>query len=365
MGNIYFITGFPGFISNQLVRELLKRDPSFEKAYFLVLPAQKGTALQEINRLNAEKTLNPRQTVILEGDITIGGLGIGETENAELQGQITHVYHLAAIYDLAVPRDLAWKVNVDGTRNVNDWVKNLTRLKRYTYFSTAYVAGTRKGLLKENELIRPPSIKNHYEETKYMAEVYVAELKKELPVTIIRPGIVKGRSDTGETIKFDGPYFILNFLHALKFSPLIPFLGSSSSVVNLVPVDYVIEACAYLTLDQKGAGKTYHLTDPDPYTVTEIYSLLVEAYLDKKPRGRLPLWLCRAFLSIKPFRRAFGVEKEALDYFTWEGRFECSTAISDLAGSGIKCPDLTEGIQPMVGFYSQNRHNPAYQIHIL
>ncbi|WP_409291935.1 SDR family oxidoreductase [Peribacillus sp. SCS-37] len=46
MGNIYFITGFPGFISNQLIRELLERDLSFEKAYFLVLSAQREAALQ-------------------------------------------------------------------------------------------------------------------------------------------------------------------------------------------------------------------------------------------------------------------------------------------------------------------------------
>ncbi|WP_330219520.1 SDR family oxidoreductase [Peribacillus muralis] len=53
----------------------------------------------------------------------------------------------------------------------------------------------------------------------YEAEVLVEELKKEIPITIIRPGIVKGHSQTGQTIKFDGPYFILNFLDRLSFLP--------------------------------------------------------------------------------------------------------------------------------------------------
>ncbi|WP_231563823.1 SDR family oxidoreductase, partial [Anoxybacillus sp. KU2-6(11)] len=80
-----------------------------------------------------------------------------------LAQSVTHVFHLAAIYDLAVPEDIARMVNVEGTKQVNEWVSFLPHLQRYVYFSTAYVSGTRQGVIFEHELDKGQSFKNHYE----------------------------------------------------------------------------------------------------------------------------------------------------------------------------------------------------------
>lgn len=364
MENGYFFTGFPGFISNQLIREVLRKNNGQGRVYVLVLPTMIERAEQEKNKIMSEYGLENNKFQLVEGDITQNSLGIRSDVFELIRPEITHVFHLAAIYDLAVPRDLAYKVNVIGTRNMNEWVKELPSLKRYTYFSTAYVAGAREGKLYESELIQPESFKNHYEETKYKAEVLVEELKKDVPITIIRPGIVKGHSKTGETIKFDGPYFIMNFIDRLRFLPIIPKLGSEDAVVNLVPIDYIIEATTYLAFLDKGRGKTYHLTDPAPYRVTDLYEMMMEELLKKKPKGRLPLFAAKLGLSLKFFRRFLGVEREALDYFTWMGKFDCSQAQADLKGSGIECPDFKEGLTPMVSFFLKNKSNPLYQIKI-
>lgn len=95
----------------------------------------------------------------MEGDITLPNLGLDNQIIQEIVPQIEVLWHLAAIYDLAVPRDIAWKVNVHGTTMVNDFVRTLPNLQRYMYFSTAYVAGAREGLLLENEIIRPKAFK--------------------------------------------------------------------------------------------------------------------------------------------------------------------------------------------------------------
>jgi nucleoside-diphosphate-sugar epimerase len=303
--------------------------------------------------------------VIIEGDITKRSLMIHPDIQNRLKEKVTHVFHLAALYDLAVPRNIAFKINVNGTDNVNNWVRELTNLKRYVYFSTAYVVGKREGTLYETELIRPISFKNYYEETKYEAEVLVDKLKEEIPITIIRPGIVKGHSVTGETIKFDGPYFMMNFLERLKFLPLLPRLGKGEAYVNLVPIDYIIQATAFLSFLDRGAGKTYHLTDPHPYRASEIYSLMMKELMNKQPKGTLPLMVGKWFLSLKPMRKYLGVEKEALDYFTWMGHFDCTQALNDLQGSGIRCPDFKEGLKPMTAFYLKQKDNPNYQIPIL
>jgi thioester reductase-like protein len=364
MENHYFFTGFPGFICNQLIREVLKHSQGDGNVYVLVQPHMVERAQAEIRAIQNDLSLPASQFEIIEGDITLPMLGIDRKRNRFLHEHLTHVFHLAAIYDLAVKKEIAFKVNVTGTDNVNNWVKQIKNLKRYTYFSTAYVAGKREGIIYENELVKPPEFKNFYEETKFEAELLVDSLKGEIPVTIIRPGIVKGHSKTGETIKFDGPYFILNFLDRLRFLPFMPRLGKSDSVVNLVPIDYIIEATTYLTFYDNGIGKTYHLTDPNPYKVSELYEMLMKELLNKKPVGTIPLSLAKFSLSFKPLRQYLGVEKEALDYFTWNGFFDCSTAQSDLRGSGIQCPDFKEGLSSMVDFYVKNKRNPIYQVQI-
>ncbi|MFJ7639264.1 SDR family oxidoreductase [Peribacillus sp. NPDC097206] len=365
MGHIYFFTGFPGFISNQLIRELIKQDEAVDKVYLLVLPEQMGKAEAEIKTIESELDGAKVLFQLVIGDITKENLNIAVPESQSLQQEITHVFHLAAIYDLAVPEKIAQLVNVVGTKHVNEWVKGIPNLVRYTYFSTAYVAGNREGDLFEHELVLPKSFKNHYERTKYDAELLVEQLKSEVPTTIIRPGIVKGHSKTGETIKFDGPYFILNFLDRLSFLPMYPYISSErETVVNLVPVDYIIQATAYLALYKEGVGKTYHLTDPSPCKATEIYELFVGELYKKKPKGHMPMAVSQAFLSIRPVRTYLGVEKEALDYFTWQGRFDCTKAQADLAGSGIACPNFKDGVPAMVEFYLRNKNEKRYQIKI-
>ncbi|HYK72788.1 MAG TPA: SDR family oxidoreductase [Pseudoneobacillus sp.] len=360
----YFFTGFPGFICNQLIREVWNTNPA-EKIIVLVVPSMLEKAEKEKEKILQEFQLSSERFQIIQGDITDPTLfNLTDQEREQLNKEITHVFHLAAIYDLAVPKDIAYRVNVNGTHNINEWVKQLPHIERYTYFSTAYVAGLREGILYENELIKPERYKNYYEETKYEAELLVEELKKEKPVTIIRPGIVKGHTQTGETIKFDGPYFILHFFNRLRFLPFIPYLGSSNTVINLVPIDYILKATTYLSFHPNGEGKTYHLTDPNPYSVTNIYEFLMKELLQKTPKGTLPLGLAKFFLQFKLIQRLLKVEREALDYFEWHGRFDCTNAQNDLKGSGIYCPDFKEGLKAMVSFYEKNKNKQEYQIKI-
>ena len=360
----YFFTGFPGFIANQLIPGIIEKYKDFKEFFLLVLPNMKESA-EKIVQDWCDKYSLPQETFhIVVGDITKKGLGLSSDDAKRMEETVTHVFHLAAIYDLAVPQDIAFKVNVEGTNNVNQWVLTLQNLKRYTYFSTAYVAGTRTGILKEDELIRPPSFKNHYEETKYEAEVLVEELKEKVPVTIIRPGIVKGHSKTGETVKFDGPYMFLNLIDRLRNIPFFPKIGDPRAVVNLVPIDFIVDAVLFVSHNDIGEGKTYHMTDPNPYSVGTIYSMFLSEMLGKKPRGRLPLLLLRFFLSFAKIRQSLRIEKEALDYLTWLGRFDATEAQKDLQLAGIQCPDLKDQIPSMVHFYLENKEVEEYHIKI-
>ena len=359
--HIQFITGFPGFISRQIIGELIQQE-KVENIYAVVLPAQFKMA-NEV----AKELVKDSQSVnihLIEGDITLPNLGMSEESLQEVRNQVTIVWHLAAIYDLAVPRDAAWKVNVHGTQMVNDFVRNLPKISRYMYFSTAYVAGSREGVLREDELIRPNSFKNYYEETKFEAEVLVEKIKQFIPTTIIRPGIVRGHSVTGETIKFDGPYFFINMIDSLSKFPIIPYVGKSKAFINVVPIDFIIKAVVNCSENERAVGKTLHLTDPNPHPVEEVYRHMVCEVTGKLPRGRFPLSLAKAGLQIKFVRKMLGVEKETLDYLTWAAQFDTSIADEVLSNSDIVCADFIDSLPPMIAFYQLHKKDEHYHIQI-
>lgn len=356
-----FFTGFPGFIASRIIREAFE-NYDYHRVYAIVLAPQLEKAKQE--KMAILSKYPDKEIVLIEGDITLPQLDLSDETLIMLQEQIEVVWHLAAIYDLAVPRSIAWNVNVHGTEMMNLFVKELPNLRRYVYFSTAYVAGTREGNLLETELIRPDSFKNFYEETKFEAEVLVEQLKSNFPVTIIRPGIVWGDSKTGETIKFDGPYFIVNMIDRLKKLPIIPYIGHSTSLINVVPVDYIYRASIYLSEIEEAKGKTIHLTDPNPHPVQEVYRSFVKEITGKPPKGRIPLSLAKASLSIHFIRKMLGVEYESLDYLTWHANFDTTVANNLLENSGIECADFIKSIPIMIKYYEENKRNKDYHIEI-
>jgi len=114
----------------------------------------------------------------------------------------------------------------------------------------------------QTELEHDAGFRNFYEDTKYLAELEVEQLRSELPVTIFRPSVVAGDSETGETTKYDGIYYLSRYL--LKWPSVLSAFNIGNSVVtlNLVPVDFVVEAMASLVREPLSVGKTLQLADP-------------------------------------------------------------------------------------------------------
>src|SRR3954470_3794990 len=273
MAGLAFFTGFPGFIGKRLVRRLLADD--FE----LRVAALVEPKMEEAARKAAADIEGGDRIEILTGDIGERGLGLSDTDLGRLRHEVTVAYHLAAIYNLAVPFEIAQRVNVEGTGNVLDLCAKAERLDRLNYVSTAYVAGTRTGTVYEHELVMGQEHKNHYESTKFQAEVWVRELMDKVPTTVLRPAIVVGDSQTGETEKFDGPYFILRTIAAMeRFGRPVRQFGRSEATFNVVPVDYVVAAVTAAATAPETADETLHLVDPDPLSTRELVCALSREY---------------------------------------------------------------------------------------
>lgn len=353
MKRTYLMTGFPGFLATKLVERLALVPEQIDCFYLLYLKQEQAGAEAQKNHFLKTTALQEEQLILIEGDITKEGLGLPETTRQELASRVTHLFHLAARYDLATSYDLAFRINVIGTSNVTRLAHTCVHLERYVYFSTAYVSGLRTGTVSEQELLHHADFKNAYEETKYLAEVRFRDEIGALPYTIIRPGIVVGHSQTGETPKWDGVYFILNALRLLDaFAPL-PYAGRANALVNLVPYDYVVAATTYLSHAPSGIRMTYHLTDPFPHGARAIYEMLHVVYYGSYPRGVVPFRLVTSLLTPRVAKR-LQMQRQTLDYFVHPVRYDTSNTLRDLDGTGIICPDLAELIPRLVTYYKTN-----------
>jgi thioester reductase-like protein len=355
--DILLMTGFPGFLGSALLPRLLARRED-SRAVCLVQQRHLALARHRVRDLVAANPDVAGRIELVDGDITEPGLGI-PAGGLDLH-RVTEVWHLAAVYDLAVPEEVARRVNVDGTAHVLDLCASLPRLRRLQYVSTCYVSGRYPGEFPEDGLDEGQTFRNHYESTKFEAEMLVRKAMTDgLPATIYRPGIVVGDSRTGETQKYDGPYFLATFLRRQLPLAVVPAVGDADTVrVCLVPRDFVVEAMDELSVLERSAGRTYALTDPRPPTVRHLVDTFARHLGKRVLWVPLPLRPTRLLIeSVPGMERLMGLPAEALDYFASPTTYSTRNTTTDLAGSGLQCPDFGSYAGRLLDFM---REHPEY-----
>ena len=350
-GETIFLTGFPGFIAGRLVKELAAGGARF---LLLVQPAFAARAHQEIAHIAAETGTPTQHFQILEGDITQTDLGLSPTALAQARATASTIFHLAAVYDLAVRRDVALGVNVAGTRNVNAFARTVRGLRRYHYVSTCYVACKRTGLIREDELQHDAGFRNYYEETKYLAELEVAQLKSELPITIHRPAVVCGDSRTGETVKYDGIYYLINYLRISPRLLALANIGNRAVRLNIVPVDFVVAAMRTLARDDRATGATVQLADPQPLTTYELFETIAHTLAARGSLFQVPPPLVHASLMLPGAEPVTGLPRVAVPYFFIEQSYDTTRAEELLAPHGLVCPPFPSYVGALIDYAAEH-----------
>ncbi|HEX3084569.1 MAG TPA: SDR family oxidoreductase [Pyrinomonadaceae bacterium] len=342
-----FVTGFPGFLATRLVKRL-----AAEGARFILLtqPAFVPIAVAATLQIARETGTSLENFEIVDGDITKPDLGMAASQLEKARQETSTVFHLAAIYDLAVAQDVAATVNVEGTMNMNHFAKSVKNLRRYHYISTCYVAGKRQGIIKENELHHEAGFRNHYEQTKYLAEISVDALKSDIPVTIHRPSVVCGDSKTGETVKYDGVYYLIHYLRKWPLALTLLNIGNSQVCLNLVPVDFVIESMVALAKDDRAVGATVQLADPTPLTTQGLFDEISKAIRGRDSLATMPAGIVYPVLMLPLAPKITGLPHSAVPYFFIEQTYDTTRASELLAPHGIRCPAFPDYVDALVNF---------------
>jgi thioester reductase-like protein/NADP-dependent 3-hydroxy acid dehydrogenase YdfG len=282
----YVVTGGTGFIGRRVVSRLLETRPDAQ-VWVLV----RRQSLGRFERLAAGWGEGAKALV---GELP--ELSLTDETLAEL-GQVDHVVHCAAIYDITAGEPEQRATNVEGTRAVIELARRLGATLHHV--SSIAVAGDFPGEYTEDDFDVGQQLPTAYHQTKFEAESLVRSTPG-LRYRIYRPAVVVGDSRTGEMDKIDGPYYFFGVLAKLAVLPsLTPVMLPDTGRTNIVPVDYVADALVALMHAEDSDGRTFHLTSPKTIGLRGIYRGVAKAAGLPPARGSLPRAVAAPVLKVR------------------------------------------------------------------
>ncbi len=351
----YFVTGATGFIGKRLVKALLARRGATVR--FLVRAGSEGklAGLYEYWGLSGA---GKARAVPVTGDLTARKLGVSAEDIKALKGQIDHVYHLAAVYDLSADEESQVQVNIEGTRNMVEFAKAV-EAGHVHHVSSIAAAGLYEGVFREDMFDEAEGLDHPYFLTKHESEKIVRKECK-VPWTVYRPAMVVGDSTTGEMDKIDGPYYFFKLIQRMRqiLPPWFPSIGLEGGRVNIVPVDFVVKALDHISHSKDDLkGRCFHLVDPVGYRVGDVLDIFSKAahapkmnvFVNAALLGFIPKSVKKGLMALAPVRRIrhavmkdLGLPEDMLTFVNYPTRFDCRETLAALKGSGIECPNLRD-----------------------
>jgi len=339
---LILLTGATGFVGTQLVQELLRGRPDARLA-LLIRP---GKCLSAAERAHAIVPPGDWSRVeAVSGDVSLPNCGLDAATCERLAAETTRVIHSAATVRFDHSLDEARRMNVEGTRHLLDFAARARGLRSFAYVGTAYVAGRRTGLIREDELGAGQGFRNTYEQSKSEAEALVRSRFGSLPCVVLRPSIVVGDSRTGVTSSFKMMYWPLK-IYSRRLWRTVP--GYPDAVLDIVPVDFVARAVARLAFDGAALGTTVHLCagPRGAATIQQIADRAQEYFQGPSPRYVNPDLF---FATVRPllFLTLWGRKRRVLidgrayrDYFSMRMQFDTANAERLLEPAGISAPPV-------------------------
>ncbi|MDP3619289.1 MAG: SDR family oxidoreductase [Ramlibacter sp.] len=359
----YFVTGATGFIGKRLVRKLLQRKGSV--VHFLIRKESEGkvAGLREYWGVGAARA-HP-----VFGDLTGKKLGVSSEDIRKLKGQIDHFHHLAAVYDLSADEESQIAVNIEGTRNTVEFAKAIDA-GHFHHVSSIAAAGLYEGVFREDMFEEAENYEHPYFLTKHESEKIVRKECK-VPWTVYRPAMVVGDSQTGEMDKIDGPYYFFKLIQRMRqiLPPWMPAVGLEGGRVNIVPVDFVVDALDFLSHKADIAKRCFHLVDPVGYRVGDVLDIFSRAahaprmnlFINAALLGFIPKGIKKGLMAVAPVRRIrsailkdLALPEDILTFVNYPTRFDSRETAAALKGSGITVPNLKDYAWRLWDYWERN-----------
>ncbi|HEY3186333.1 MAG TPA: SDR family oxidoreductase, partial [Solirubrobacteraceae bacterium] len=341
------LTGATGFVGTEVLARFLERTD--RRVYALVRAPDQEAADERLNStlrtFFGRADTHAGRVRAVPADIEQEGLGLAPATRRRLASEVSDIVHAAASVSFSLPLDESRAINVAGTRRMLEFAelcRDRGGLQRFSYVSTAYVAGEHDGHFAEDDLEVGQEFRNAYEQSKFEAERIVRAHRRRLPIQIFRPSIVVGERPTGWTASFNVLYAPLK---AFSRGDYVALPGSPAAPVDVVPVDYVADAIFELANDPVAAGEaeTYHLVAGRRATTVGRLVELSAGYFERRPPPLVPPGLYRRIVHPLLLRATRGRPRQALErsevffpYFAMRVRYGDDRARRRLEPRGIR-----------------------------
>ena len=273
------------------------------------------------------------------------------------------------MYDLGADEETQVAVNIEGTRNTVDLAKAIDA-GHFHHVSSIAAAGLYEGVFREDMFEEAEGLDHPYFQTKHESEKIVRQDCK-VPWTVYRPAMVVGDSTTGEMDKIDGPYYFFKLIQRLRqlLPPWMPTVGLEGGRVNIVPVDFVVNALNVISHQKDITKKCYHLVDPVGYRVGDVLDIFSRAahaprmnlFVNAALLGFIPKSVKKSLMALAPVRRVrnavmkdLGLPEDMLTFVNYPTRFDCRETLAALKGSGVTCPNLKDYAWRLWDYWERN-----------
>jgi uncharacterized protein YbjT (DUF2867 family) len=240
------VTGATGFVGREIVRQLRTAEHTIR---LLVRSPHSPRVRELVSNWGAE--LRP-------GNIL---------DAASLPGSLVGtdaVIHLVGIIS-EVAQNTFENVHTRGTQNM---------------VAAAQQAGVRR-FIHMSALGTRPNAASRYHQSKWAAEELVR--RSGLEFTIFRPSLIYGPKDQ----------FVNLFASIIRWSPVVPLMGSPSARFQPVPVEAVASAFASSLQEPKSFAQTFDLCGPEPLTLSDIVDRIQTVLGKRRLKLHIPLSLAR------------------------------------------------------------------------
>jgi len=248
-------------------------------------------------------------------------------------------------------------VNIEGTRNTVEFAKAIDA-GHFHHVSSIAAAGLYEGVFREDMFDEAENYEHPYFLTKHESEKIVRKECK-VPWSVYRPAMVVGDSQTGEMDKIDGPYYFFKLIQRMRqlLPPWMPAVGLEGGRVNIVPVDFVVDALDYLSHQADINKRCFHLVDPVGYRVGDVLDIFSRAahapkmnlFINAALFGFVPKSIKKGLMAVAPVRRIrnavlkdLGLPEDILSFVNYPTRFDSRETQAALKGSGIEVPNLKD-----------------------
>jgi len=348
-----FLTGGTGFLGAFLIEELLQQTQA--TIYCLVRAANveegKNKLIKNLQQYALWDDKFNSRIIPVVGDLSEPLLGIGAEQFQMLATNIDTIYHSAALLNYVYPYSALKAANVLGTQEILKLACQI-KVKPVHYVSSVAVfesnAYAGKVVKEDDEFEHWEGIHLGYSQTKWVAEKLVKIAgDRGLPITIHRPPLIAGHSQTGISNTHDFICLMAKGCLQMGSFPEVDYM------LDMSPVDYVSRAIVHLSRQKESIGKAFHLQHPQPVPLTVLvdwvrsfgypvdvisYDAWQEKLINNVTSAENPLYTLRPFLLERRSEEQLTIP----DLYLKARRPEisCEDTVNALAGSGVVCAPI-------------------------